>query len=409
MSYELGADGKYADLPLSNFPDSIDEFENKTAVNADNLAIANQYRGYLQNGNYGLAAQMREVYPELNRIIIDESTINKMQQTIQAVQRVFRDDVEKYVKNQVFEEDLMVWNYTHSYNSSTKVHNFTGKGVTGRAKITADYHSGDTFAVNGTAVSAYVGSEAPDGDTIANGRWVLFVVDGNTINFSAGGGLTRSKLALATAAESVVLNGYTFYSKGEKTLKVGNIQNKATESVTLNASMPSYSFGTSGRYCTGNMNVSTVTKDEDSVTITPSTSTQTHTFDTTGKMCTGNMSVTVNPVPGLDAWKIVSGQSIAGVRGTAYNAGSSSWQSVGWLDDQTFTFSGGPGYYAYNIISTTNNDGHQSCWAVLYDGNTAIKEGSFNIWEVRYFSQYPKIQGRAGGGGGGNAHVIKLT
>ena len=239
MSYELGADGKYADLPLSNFPDSIDEFENKTAVNADNLAIANQYRGCLQNGNYGLAAQMREVYPELNRIIIDESTINKMQQTIQAVQRVFRDDVEKYVKNQVFEDDLMVWEYKHSYNSSAKVHNFEGKGITGRAKITADYHSGDTFAVNGAAVNAYVGSDTPDGDTIVNGRWVLFVVDGDTINFSAGGGLTRNKLALATAEEGVVLDGYTFYSKGEKPLKTGSIPSKTAESIVITPSTSS--------------------------------------------------------------------------------------------------------------------------------------------------------------------------
>lgn len=298
MSYELGEDGKYTDLPLSNFPENIDEFENKTAVSADNLAIANQYRGYLQNGNYALAAQLRELHPELNSIIIDEVTINKMQQTIQALQRVFRDDIEKYVKDQVFEEDLMVWNYTHSYNSSTKVHNFTGKGVTGRAKITADYHSGDTFAVNGTAVSAYVGSDTPDEDTIANGRWVLFVVDGDTINFSVGGGLTRNKLALATAEENVVLDGYTFYSKGEKTLKTGNIPSKIAEDVIIkpSTSKQSYTFLTKGKYCTENMSVTVpavASKSGESITITPSTSAQQHIFGTSGYYCTGDMEVNV--------------------------------------------------------------------------------------------------------------------
>lgn len=299
--------------------------------------------------------------------------------------------------------------YTHS--KSGTVHNFVGTGNNGKAKMTADVAAGDTFTVNGQSVSAYCGPEsatdAMAGETYS-GKWVTFVFDGAQLNFKGGGGLSNTKLAQATATVNDVLSPKTFFS-GNATLKQGTIQSMGGSDFTLDANNTSHTFTTSGKYCTGNMNVITNVMNADSKTFTPSASTQTDTFTTSGKLCKGDMTVTVNPVPGLEAWKIISGQSIAGVSGTAYNAGSSSWQSFGWGDNKTFTFSGGPGYYAYNIVSTTNNDGHQSCWAVLYDGNTVIKEGSFNIWEVRYFSQYPKIQGRAGGGAGGNAHVIKLT
>lgn len=155
--------------------------------------------------------------------------------------------------------DSTIQVYTHTKTNS--VHNFVGTGANGRAKITADFASGDTFAVNGTAVTAYWGSEAPDGDLIAKGRWVSFIVDGTTINFKPGGGLTNSKLAQATATESDVLSGKTFYASS-KNIRTGNIASKAAESKT----------------------------------ITPSSSSQSYTFATSGKMCTGNMSVTVNGI-----------------------------------------------------------------------------------------------------------------
>lgn len=68
--------------------------------------------------------------------------------------------------------------------------------------------------------------------------------------------LTNSKLALATTTESDVLSGKTFYA-GSKTLRTGNIVSKAAESKTItpSSSSQSYTFATSGKYCTGNMSV----------------------------------------------------------------------------------------------------------------------------------------------------------
>ena len=51
---------------------------------------------------------------------------------------------------------------------------------------------------------------------------------------TAGGGLTTSKLALATATEGEVLNGKTFYATG-KALRTGTMPNHGAWSTTANA------------------------------------------------------------------------------------------------------------------------------------------------------------------------------
>lgn len=102
------------------------------------------------------------------------------------------------------------------------VYALVGSGAVGRCKIPASWAAGDSFTVNGVAVSAYCGADAVDGDTIVKGRWVLFFYDGTQLNFNGGGGLSASKLALATATEDNVLAGNKFYAGG-KTIKEGTL------------------------------------------------------------------------------------------------------------------------------------------------------------------------------------------
>lgn len=102
------------------------------------------------------------------------------------------------------------------------VYALVGSGVVGRCKIPASWAAGDSFTVNGVAVPAYCGADAVDGDTIVRGRWVLFFYDGTQLNFNGGGGLSASKLALATATEGNVLAGNKFYA-GSKTIKEGTL------------------------------------------------------------------------------------------------------------------------------------------------------------------------------------------
>lgn len=81
--------------------------------------------------------------------------------------------------------DVTVQTYTHTRSGT--VHNFAGSGANGRALMTADVQAGDTFAVNGEPVTAYMGTESAAGAMAGsqwNGRWVSFVFDGETLNLS---------------------------------------------------------------------------------------------------------------------------------------------------------------------------------------------------------------------------------
>lgn len=108
-----------------------------------------------------------------------------------------------------------------------KVYQLTGSGTVGRCKIPAAWASGDTWKVNGTAVPAYCGADAVDGDTIVAGRWAIFTFDGQQLNFNGGGGLSSGKLAQATAKASQVLDGVPFYA-GSKTLQKGTMRNNGS-------------------------------------------------------------------------------------------------------------------------------------------------------------------------------------
>ncbi len=154
--------------------------------------------------------------------------------------------------------DVTVQTYTHTRSGT--VHNFAGSGANGRALMTADVQAGDTFAVNGEPVTAYMGTESAAGTMAGsqwNGRWVSFVFDGETLNFKGGGGLPaadRAKLipgnikagvtffegtpravagtftADADAGAADLLSGRTAYVDGEKV--TGSIPSKAAATYT---------------------------------------------------------------------------------------------------------------------------------------------------------------------------------
>lgn len=114
---------------------------------------------------------------------------------------------------------------TYTHTKMDNVHHFNGSGTSGRAKMTADVEAGDTVMLGGKEVPAYVGAEtfadALAGESVT-GRWLTFTQDGTQINFNGGGGMSNTKLALATADTGDVISGKKFYS-GDKTLKTGEI------------------------------------------------------------------------------------------------------------------------------------------------------------------------------------------
>ena len=201
--------------------------------------------------------------------------------------------------------------YTHQ--KSGTIHKLTGSGHNGRVKLTANVAAGDTVQVNGKTVPAYVGGEA-FADALAgealSGRWLSFVWDGTQVNFSGGGGLSNSKLALADATPATVLEGKTFYAGSDKTLKTGDI-------LTRNQVGKNGAVGISQYY--------------PSVPVTPvAANTQTNqNMDGVNRFCVqppagmydGNSYVgetydRVSAAIGLTAEKLMYGQQVLGITGT---------------------------------------------------------------------------------------------
>lgn len=112
------------------------------------------------------------------------------------------------------------------------VYALVGSGAVGRFKVPAAWSAGDTWTVNGKAVPAYCGADAADGDSVVAGRWVLFTFDGSRLDFNGGGGLSASKLAQATAADTDVLTGKKYYAGG-KTIREGKMPNRGSWGATL--------------------------------------------------------------------------------------------------------------------------------------------------------------------------------
>ena len=120
----------------------------------------------------------------------------------------------------------------YSCTKSGKVYALKGTGAVGRFKVPAAWSAGDTWTVNGKAVPAYCGADAADGDCVVTGRWVLFTYDGSRLDFNGGGGLSASKLAQATAADTDVLTGKKYYA-GDKTIKEGKMPNRGAISESI--------------------------------------------------------------------------------------------------------------------------------------------------------------------------------
>ena len=125
--------------------------------------------------------------------------------------------------------------YTLTHQKSSNVHQLTGlTGVTGTVSCvftaTAAFTAGDTFTVDGTPYTIQLSNgETAEDNLFVTGAAVPLIVDtgAKKVNFKSGGGLSASKLALATAAAADVLSGKTFYA-GDKEIKTGSLQKGST-------------------------------------------------------------------------------------------------------------------------------------------------------------------------------------
>lgn len=90
----------YPELPETNFPDSLDVFDRLSDVTSGDIILVNQYQAYMSAGNQAAAAKLLTDNPDLKNKIINASTINKFLDAVSALQKMFKDDVQKYIASQ---------------------------------------------------------------------------------------------------------------------------------------------------------------------------------------------------------------------------------------------------------------------------------------------------------------------
>lgn len=203
---------------------------------------------------------------------------------------------------------------TYTHTKMDNVHHFNGSGTSGRVKMTDNVEAGDTVMLGGKEVPAYVGAEtfadALAGEPVT-GRWMSFVWDGTQINFNGGGGLSLTKLALATADTGDVISGKKFYS-GDKSLKTGSILPRNTVgqngAVGASASFPSVAVTPVERDTQAYLNTDGVSR----VLLKPPKGYY------NGESYVGDSYASVASAIGLTAGKLGAGETVLDVAGTSH-------------------------------------------------------------------------------------------
>lgn len=99
MSYDKNPDGTYTDLAYTKFPAKVDSWQDSQNLMANYLSLANDYKTALLNGNYSAAQSILNANPELKRMLIGADDINKLKHSQMAIERMFTEDIEKYIKS----------------------------------------------------------------------------------------------------------------------------------------------------------------------------------------------------------------------------------------------------------------------------------------------------------------------
>ncbi len=238
---------------------------------------------------------------------------------------------------------------TYTHTKMDNVHHFSGSGTSGRVKMTADVEAGDTVMLGGREVPAYVGTEtfadALAGEPVT-GRWLTFTQDGTQINFNGGGGLSLTKLALATADTGDVISGKKFYS-GDKTIKKGSILPRNTVgengAVGGSANWPSVPVTPVTRNTQVNQNTDGVNR----LSLQPPAGYY------NGNSYVGETYANVAAAIGLTAPKIAAGETVLDVSGTGHavamfatvgdnrwSGGSRNRMKLAWTQGGTSGFGG---------------------------------------------------------------------
>ena len=90
----------YPDLPLTNFPENLDQFLTYLNIASSDGQYVVQYQQAMSVGNTTLANQALEQISSASQKIIKATDLNKLSQAMLAVERFYKTDIEPYIDTQ---------------------------------------------------------------------------------------------------------------------------------------------------------------------------------------------------------------------------------------------------------------------------------------------------------------------
>lgn len=111
----------YTDLTLTNFPDSDDSFVSMLDMVSGDLTLVNQFRAYILAGDFASADSVLSSIINSSQKLLRAENINAWQESLEAMQRLYRDDYENFTEEKETEWEALVNNliYLGSYSGAT--------------------------------------------------------------------------------------------------------------------------------------------------------------------------------------------------------------------------------------------------------------------------------------------------
>ena len=125
----------YNDLPLTNFPSSLDTFTTWLNIVASDGILIAQYQAALQAGNQSQANQILAQIPQASQKIISAMDLNTLSQAMLAIERFYLTDIEPYItqQQQTWLTTIQQFSYEGIWQSGTSyvVNNLVSYTVSG--------------------------------------------------------------------------------------------------------------------------------------------------------------------------------------------------------------------------------------------------------------------------------------
>lgn len=89
----------YPDLTHTNFPESIDHYEDMTDINLTLKSLVDQYYILYNAGDFAGIVTLLAANPDLDKALFNAEKYNRLKDTLEAQGRYYKDDVQSYLVN----------------------------------------------------------------------------------------------------------------------------------------------------------------------------------------------------------------------------------------------------------------------------------------------------------------------